>query len=197
LYLEGELGDDDLRFSPADVLDIGFCLANQGGIARFITSLDHIEFLLVRTDAVAVEQAASRQVRPRDQLHQVSDFYFFTASPVLRHIHHCLADFTQVVGQDIGRHAHRDPCGAVDEQVGYAGWEHHRLAEGAIEVGSPIDRVFFQVFKHALAQARQARLGVTHGCRPIAIDRAVVALPVDQRHAHGEILRHAHHRIIH
>ena len=30
----------------------------------------------------------------------------------------------------------------------------------------------------------------------IAVDRAEIALPVDQRQAHGKILRHAHHRVI-
>ena len=34
------------------------------------------------------------------------------------------------------------------------------------------------------------------GRRRIAVDRAEIALAVDQRHAHGEILRHAHHRVV-
>ena len=34
------------------------------------------------------------------------------------------------------------------------------------------------------------------GRRRIAVDRAEIALPVDQRHAHGEILRHAHQRVV-
>src|SRR5260370_122753 len=32
--------------------------------------------------------------------------------------------------------------------------------------------------------------------RPIAVDRAEIALPVDQRHAHGEFLRYADHRVV-
>ena len=44
--------------------------------------------------------------------------------------------------------------------------------------------------------ARQARLGVPHGRRRIAVDRAEIPLAVHQRIAHGERLRHAHQRVV-
>ena len=40
------------------------------------------------------------------------------------------------------------------------------------------------------------RFGVPHRRRRIAVHRAEVALPVDQRVAHGERLRHAHQRVV-
>ncbi len=40
----------------------------------------------------------------------------------------------------------------------------------------------------------EARLGVAHGRGRVALDRAEVALAVDQRVAHVEVLRHAHER---
>ena len=42
----------------------------------------------------------------------------------------------------------------------------------------------------------QARLGVAHRRRRIAVHRAEIALPVDQRQAHREVLRHAHQRVV-
>ena len=48
----------------------------------------------------------------------------------------------------------------------------------------------------ALATLAQPHLGVAHGRRRIAVDRAEIALAVDQRQAHGEILRHAHQRVV-
>ena len=48
----------------------------------------------------------------------------------------------------------------------------------------------------ALRDLAQAHLGVAHRRRRIAVDRAEIALPVDQRQAHGEILRHAHQRVV-
>ena len=47
-----------------------------------------------------------------------------------------------------------------------------------------------------LGGAGQARLGVAHGRRRIAVHRAEIALPRDQRQAHGEVLRHAHHGVV-
>ena len=46
------------------------------------------------------------------------------------------------------------------------------------------------------AIAREARLGVAHGGRRVAVDGAEVALAVDERVAHGEGLREAHHRLV-
>ena len=46
------------------------------------------------------------------------------------------------------------------------------------------------------ADAGQPHLGVAHRRRVIAVDRAEIALPVDQRHPHGEGLRHAHHGVV-
>ena len=47
-----------------------------------------------------------------------------------------------------------------------------------------------------IAELVETALGVPHRRRRIAVDRAVVALPVDQRQAHREILRHAHQRVV-
>ena len=46
------------------------------------------------------------------------------------------------------------------------------------------------------AAVRHARFGVALGGRVIAVDVAEVALAVDQRVAHGEILRQAHQRVV-
>ena len=44
--------------------------------------------------------------------------------------------------------------------------------------------------------ARQARFGVPHGRGRIAIDRAEISLPVDQRIAHRKRLRHADQGVV-
>ena len=48
----------------------------------------------------------------------------------------------------------------------------------------------------AIAGLVEPAFGVAHGRRRIAVDRAEIALPVDQLQAHGEILRHAHQRVV-
>ena len=98
--------------------------------------------------------------------------------------------------RDIGRHADRNAAGAVDQQIGKARRQHHRLAFGIIVVGLKVDGVLVEVLDQRTGDAFEAYFGVAHGRRRIAVDRAEVPLPVDQRQAHGEILRHAHQRVV-
>ena len=65
-----------------------------------------------------------------------------------------------------------------------------------VVVGLKIDGVLVEILEQRRRRARQPRLGVTHGGRPIAVHRAEIALPVDQRQAHREVLRHTHHGVV-
>ena len=47
-----------------------------------------------------------------------------------------------------------------------------------------------------MGDLRQADFGVAHGRSAVAIDRAEVALTVDQHMAQGKRLRHAHDRVV-
>ena len=102
----------------------------------------------------------------------------------------------EIVRRDIGRHADRDAAGAVHQQVRKARRQHHRLFLVAVVVRLEIDRVLVDVLEQLHGRPRQTTLGVAHGRRRIAVDRAEIALPVDQRQAHREILRHAHQRVV-
>ncbi len=88
------------------------------------------------------------------------------------------------------------PRGAVDQKIGDARGQNDRLVFAFIEVGSEIDRFFFDVGEHFLGNFRKARFGVPHGRRRVAIDGAEVALSVDERVAHVEILREADERVV-
>ena len=46
------------------------------------------------------------------------------------------------------------------------------------------------------ADLAQARFGITHGRRAVAVDRAEVAVALYERIARGEVLRHAHHCVV-
>ena len=48
----------------------------------------------------------------------------------------------------------------------------------------------------AIGDPGEPRLGVAVGRRGVAVDRAEVALPVDQRIAEREVLDHAHQRVV-
>ncbi len=139
---------------------------------------------------------AGGEVRPLDVFHQFFDADFLTALPVVEDVHQRIHDFTQVVWRNTGRHPYRDARRPVDEQVGQARGQHGWLLQAAVEVIYPIDGVFFEVIEHLHRNGREARLGVTHRGRRVAIDGAEVALPIDQHVAHGKILRQACHRLV-
>ena len=95
-----------------------------------------------------------------------------------------------------GRHADRDALRAVGQQVRERARQHHRLVLRAV-IGRPeIDRVLVDAVEQQARDLGQARLGVAHGGRVIAVDIAEIALPVDQRIALSEILREPHQRVV-
>ena len=104
--------------------------------------------------------------------------------------------FAEIVRRDVGRHADRDAAGAVDQQVRKFRRQDRRLFLGIVVVGLEIDGVLVDIAENRERRSRQARFGISIGRRRIAVDRAEIALAVDQRHAHGEILRHPHHRVV-
>ena len=88
------------------------------------------------------------------------------------------------------------PPAPLTRRLGKARRQHHRLALGIVVVGLEIDGVLVEILDQRAGDALQPHLGVAHGRRRIAVDRAEIALSVDQRQAHGEILRHAHQRVV-
>jgi len=59
-----------------------------------------------------------------------------------------------------------------------------------------IHRLHVEIGQQEGGRARHAHLGVAHRRRRVGVERAEIALPVQQRQAHREILRHAHQRVV-
>ena len=135
---------------------------------------------------------AGREVGAGDQLHQLVER---DVGPV-HHRQQRVDRLAEIVRRDVGRHADRDAAGAVDEQIGEARRQDDRLELLLVVVRLEVDRVLVEVVEQRQRDAVEPRLGVARGRRRVAVDRAEIALPVDQRRAHREILRHAHERIV-
>jgi hypothetical protein len=89
-------------------------------------------------------------------------------------------DLAQVVGRDVGGHAHGDALAAVDQQVREPAGQHHRLGLVAGVVVGEVDGVLVDAVEHLHGDRRQPALGVAlaaGGSRR----RAEVAVAVDQR----------------
>ena len=87
---------------------------------------------------------------------------------------------------------------AIDEQVWKFRRKNDRLALAAVIVCLKIDCLIVEIVKKRQCGGRKsALLGVAFVRRGrIAIDRAEIALAVDERQPHRKRLRHAHQRII-
>ncbi len=103
----------------------------------------------------------------------------------------------QVVRRDVRRHADGDAGRAVDEQVREARRQHERLLRRRRRSWARSRRCPCRGRAASPSrERRQARLGVPHGGGGIVVDGAEVALAVDERVAHREVLRHAHERVV-
>ena len=102
----------------------------------------------------------------------------------------------QVVGRDVRSHADGDAGGAVDEQIGEARGEHLGFLQRFVVVGLPVDGLFLEISQKLHGRLVQSGFGVTHGCGTIAVDGTEVTMAVDERDAHGEVLRETHERVI-
>ena len=177
------LGDDDRLAVLADLLHVGAAAHRQQpapGLERLVDA------------APAHDDSAGGEVGRRHQLHQLGDRHRRVVDVGAAGVD----DLAEVVRRNVGRHADRDAAGAVDEQVGKARRKRHRLLAAVVVVGLEIDGVLVDVLEQRHRRAREPNLGVAHRRRGVAVHRAEVALAVDQRQAHGEVLRHAHHRVV-
>ena len=138
------------------------------------------------------DHAAGGEVGAGDALHQVGG----GGLGALEQDQAGVDQLHRVVGGDGGGHAHRDPAGAVGQQVGEGGREHHRLAVLPVIGGAEVHRVLVEPFQQEAGRGGELALGVAHGRGVIAVDVAEVALAVDQRIALGEVLGQAHQRLI-
>ena len=101
-------------------------------------------------------------------------------------------DLTQVVRRDVGRHAYSDALGAVHQDVREPGRQDRRLLGGGVVIGGEVHRLLVDAGHHFECECAETALGVPHGCRSFVGSRpAEVAVPVDQRMAHREVLDHA------
>ena len=183
VHLEGNFGDDDRFAILADGVDRDLAAHHDRAAAEMIG----------RADALPSEDdAAGRKIRSRHDVDEIVD----RQRRIVDQRHAGVDDFAEIVRGNVGRHADGDTAGAVDQKVREFRRQHRRFAVAAVVIGLEIDGVLVDVVEQRLRDLGQAGFGVPHGGRRIAVHRAEIALAVDQRHAHGEILRQTHQRVI-
>ena len=101
------------------------------------------------------------------------------------------------MGRDVGRKPHGDARRPVDEQIGEAPGEHIGLLQRIVEVEREGHGLLIEIAQKFEGDGFQPRLGIAHGGGGVAVHRAEIAVTVDERAPHVEVLRHAHHGVIH
>ena len=180
----GNLGDDDLLLAGFAGFKRGLGPHDDPAPTRFERLLHAF---------VAVNDAAGGEVGGRDVLHELGHRNGGVGEIGNDAVHY----FRQVMGRHVGGHAHGDAGSTVHQQVRKLGGHHAGLLQRVVEVGLKINRVLVQVVEHFVGDALEAGLGVAHGGRRVAVDRAKVALTVHQRIAQAPVLGHAHHGVVH
>ena len=181
--LIGDLADDQGLAVLAQLLDRNLGAHDDRAAAGRVS----------RADAGAPEdRGAGRKIRARNMLHQLVE----RDVGLVHHRQQAVDRLAEIVRRDVGRHADGDAAGAVDEQIGKARGQDDRLELLLVVVRLEVDRVLVEILEQRERDAIEPRLGVAGGRGRIAVDRAEIALPVDERGAHGEVLRHAHERVV-
>ena len=181
--LIGQLGDHDGFTVLAVFLNVGLGADHDRPATGVVGIADA---------ASAKDHRPGREVWPGQVLHQVID-----GQAGIVDVGRARGDhFGQVMGRNVGRHAHGDTAGAIDQQVGVGRGQNLRLLPAFVVVGLEIDGVFVDVFEQARPKLGQPRLGIAISSGRVAVHGTEVALPVDQHGAHRERLRHAHHGVV-
>ena len=183
LHAVRKLGDDDRALAAAQLFDVRPRAHDDAASAGAIGVSDA---------RPADDDRAGGEIGALHVLHQVLD-----ARVRLVDQRHDRADHLgQVVRRDVRRHADGDARASVDEEVREAGRKHERLALRLVVVRAEVDGVGVELAQHLLGELREPCLGVAHRGRRIVVDRAEVALPVDQRIPERERLREANERVV-
>ena len=185
--LERDFSDDNAHAAVVGFLEVRLAAHDDAPAARGVGVEDALG---------AHDDAAGWEVGTFDEAHQVVERDLVNAVVVIDQVGDAVGDLVQVVRRDVGRHADRNARSAVNQQVGQQRGQHARLLQRAVEVVVEVDRFLVNVGEHLHRDRRETRLGIAHGRGAIAVERAKIALTVHERVAHGEVLRHAHERIV-
>ena len=179
----GQLGDDDRALAAAELLDVGAGAHDDAAAAGAVGVAD---------PGAADDDRAGREVGALEVLHQVVD----VGVGLVDQLHDGVDRLAEVVRRHVRRHPDGDPGRAVDEQVREARRQRERLLARLVVVRPEVDRVHVDVAQHLRREPRQPALGVAHRGRRVVVERAEVALAVDERVAQRERLRHAHEGVV-
>ena len=183
-HLIGHLGDDNLIGAAPALLLLPARTQPEAAAAGLIG----LENGIARLD----DHPAGGKVRAGHELDQLLDLRV----RVLDEMQERIAELLDIVRRHARGHADGNSRGAVGKQIREVGRQHRRFLVAAVVGGTEIDGVLVDALEQQCGHMGEPAFGVAHGCGIIAVDVAEIALAVDQRVAHGKILRQPHQRVV-
>src|SRR5579859_3521858 len=177
------LRDHDLLPARLLLFDGGAGADHDAAAALLVAVLDPF---------AAVNDRAGRKVGAADEFPEILDRGVGMVDQMLNGLDH----LAEVVRRDVGRHAHRDAGGAIDDEIRHLGRENGRFLQAVVEVGDELDGVLVDVLQHRHRDPRQPRFRVPVRGRRIAVDGTEIPLPVHQRIPQRELLDHADQGVV-
>ena len=98
--------------------------------------------------------------------------------------------------RNIRRQTDRNTGCAVDQQVRIARRQHIRLLQRIIEVKTERNGILVNIPKHFQRKRRHSRFRITHRRRAVSVNRAEVAMAIDQQRTHAVRLCHTNHGVV-
>jgi hypothetical protein len=142
------------------------------------------------------DEAAGRKVGAGNRLQHRAQPRLLRLPALVDHGNDTVDHLAHVMRGNVRRHADRDPCGSVDQQVGERRRKNGRLFGRLVVIRHEVDGLFVEIRHHRFGERLRPRLGIPHGRGRIAIHGAEVSLAVDQGVAHVEFLREAYQRVV-
>ena len=183
LHPVGQLAHDDRGLAAAQFLDVSAGPHDDSTAARAVRLADPL---------AADDDPARREVGALDVTRQAVDVDLGVVDQRDERVDH----LAEIVRRDVRRHADCNALRPVDEQVRVARRENARLPARLVVVGDEVDGVGVDVAQQLGRQPREPALGVPHRRSGVVVDVPEVPLPVDERVAHRERLRHADERVV-
>ncbi len=178
-----QLGDDDRVLASAELLDMRARTHDHAAASGSVR---------VPNPRAADDDAARREVGALDVLHEVLD----ARRRLVDQRDDGVDGLGEVVRRDVRRHPDRDSRRPVDEQVRKTRRQNLRLASRLVVVRSEVHGVRVDVAEKLRRELREATLRVALGGGRVVVDRAEVALTVDQWVAEREGLDESRDRVV-
>ena len=168
VHHERNLGDDDPLTRPVNLLDGRLRPHDHPSAPRAVSLFDPLP---------PAHISAGRKVRTGHERLELFLWKIRVLDEGLRRGH----DLAEVVRWDVRGHADGDTRATVDQEVRHAGGQDGGLLQPVVEVRNEVDGLLVYVAQQLGGEGRQPGLGIPVGGRRIPVDRAEIALAVDQR----------------